>query len=572
MGKLKVAFTTADHTVETAEKTFKSMVGILGETDQAVEASNHLAQLTKNEKELASWTNIAAGVYATFGDSLPLEGLTEAANETAKVGKVTGPLADALNWVGISEDQFNDKLAKCNNEKERSTLITNTLSKAYEEAGTEYREVNGDLIESREATAEFNKALADLASIMTPVITKITELATVLINKFNGLDENTKNIILKITLLAAAIGPVIIVLGQLISSGGVIFGVLSKISGAIAGVSAGTGTLSSVLTVLTGPVGIVIAAITALVGVFTYLYNTNEQFRIKAQETWNNLVNLFQNTVMPVINNLKNLVMNVINTIISILQQLWSFVEPFFTEMFMWLMDFWNNTGSEIFENVMGFVNGLIDLVSMIWNNVISPLINFLLENLKPAFSFVFGFISEVVQNFGNTIGSIIKSITGIFKGIIDFITGVFSGNWEKAWQGIKDIFKNIVSGLANIIKSPINNIISLINGFINGINKVKVPDWVPSIGGKGINIPKIPYLAKGGIVDKATLAMIGEGKSAEAVIPLDNTLTKYMAEALREAGGRNNSIVVNFYPQQMTEAELNNAFNYINRKFGILY
>lgn len=220
----------------------------------------------------------------------------------------------------------------------------------------------------------------------------------------------------------------------------------------------------------------------------------------------------------------------------------------------------------------MGFVNGLIDLVSMIWNNVISPLINFLLENLKPAFSFVFGFISEVVQNFGNTIGSIIKSITGIFKGIIDFITGVFSGNWEKAWQGIKDIFKNIVSGLANIIKAPINNIISLINGFINGINKVKVPDWVPSIGGKGINIPKIPYLAKGGIVDKATLAMIGEGKSAEAVIPLDNTLTKYMAEALREAGGRNNSIVVNFYPQQMTEAELNNAFNYINRKFGILY
>ena len=422
---------------------------------------------------------------------------------------------------------------------------------------------------------EMSGALESLAikvqQMLAPYITEAANKIQELINKFMELPESTQKTILAITGIAAIIGPVLLILGQVITSISAISGVLSTFFGWIANASAGIGGLSKVLTVLTGPVGIVIAAITALVGVFTYLYNTNEQFRNKAQETWNNLVNLFQNTVMPVINNLKNLVMSVINTIISILQQLWSFIEPFFTEMFTWLMDFWNNTGSEIFENVMGFVNGLIDLVSMIWNNVISPLINFLVENLQPAFSFVFGFISEIVKNFGNTIGSIIKSVTGIFKGIIDFITGVFSGNWEKAWQGIKDIFKNIVSGLANIIKAPINNIISLINGFINGINKVKVPDWVPGVGGKGINIPQIPYLAKGGIVDKATLAMIGEGKSAEAVIPLDNTLTKYMAEALRKAGG-NNSIVVNFYPQQMTEAELDNAFNYINRKFGILY
>lgn len=422
------------------------------------------------------------------------------------------------------------------------------------------------------AMDSFNQSLGTLTESLMPVLTSIIQKITDWMNQFNKLDQGTKDLVLKLVLLVGAIGPILIIVGKIISAGGVIVGLFSKISGAIAGLSAGTGALSSALTFITGPVGIVIAAITALVGVFTYLYNTNEQFRIKVQETWNNLVILFQNTVMPVINNLKNLVMSVINKIISILQQLWSFVEPFFTDMFMWLMDFWNNTGSEIFENVMGFVNGLIDLVSMIWNNVISPLIDILVKKFEPIWSFIFGIVSEVVKKFGDTIGSIIKSVTGYFKGIIDFITGVFSGNWEKAWQGIRDIFKNIVSGLANIMKAPINSTISLINGFINGINKVKVPDWVPGIGGKGISIPQIPYLAKGGIVDKATLAMIGEGKSAEAVIPLDNTLTKYMAEALREAGGRNNSIVVNFYPQQMTEAELDNAFNYINRKFGILY
>ena len=84
------------------------------------------------------------------------------------------------------------------------------------------------------------------------------------------------------------------------------------------------------------------------------------------------------------------------------------------------------------------------------------------------------------------------------------------------------------------------------------------------------IGIPNIPKLAKGGIVDTSTLAMIGEGNSSEAVIPLDKTLTRYMAEAMKQAGGQ--SIVVNFYPQEMTTAEMDKAYNYINRKFGLAY
>lgn len=92
-------------------------------------------------------------------------------------------------------------------------------------------------------------------------------------------------------------------------------------------------------------------------------------------------------------------------------------------------------------------------------------------------------------------------------------------------------------------------------------------------VGGIGFNFPYLNKiaLAKGGIVTGPTNALIGEGKSAEAVIPLDQTLTKYMAEAMKEAGGAG-GITVNFYPQKMTEAELDNAFNYINRKFGLAY
>lgn len=175
MGKLEAAFTSAGHTTETARKSFQEMVGILGETDQSVEAVNHLARLTKNQQELTKWTDIATGVYATFGDSLPIEGLTEAANETAKVGQVTGPLADALNWAGISEDDFNKKLENCNTEQERATLITETLSKTYQGAADIYKEVNKDLIASREATANMSTAMSEMGRVAMPIATALKQ-------------------------------------------------------------------------------------------------------------------------------------------------------------------------------------------------------------------------------------------------------------------------------------------------------------------------------------------------------------------------------------------------------------
>lgn len=130
MGKLDTAFVTNGHSTDAAKKTYQDLQAVLGDTDVSVEAANHLAVMTDNEKDLQTWTDICTGVFTTFGDSLPIEGLTEAANETAKVGEVTGPLADALNWAGISEDAFNEKLAKCSTEQERQKLISNRLAHA----------------------------------------------------------------------------------------------------------------------------------------------------------------------------------------------------------------------------------------------------------------------------------------------------------------------------------------------------------------------------------------------------------------------------------------------------------
>lgn len=177
MNRLETAFITSGKTTEQARKSYSDFYAVLGESDRSVEAVNHLAKLCNSEEELANWSNICAGVSATFGDSLPIEGLTEAANETAKVGKVTGPLADALNWVGISEDGFNEKLTACNSEQERSALITNALTEAYNDAAWQFKQTNAEIMAAREAQAQLDSSMGLLGQTAEGIVSPLKAIA-----------------------------------------------------------------------------------------------------------------------------------------------------------------------------------------------------------------------------------------------------------------------------------------------------------------------------------------------------------------------------------------------------------
>jgi len=190
-GKLQTAFEAAGYSVEDAEKAYTEFYKILGDIDTATEASQLLAQLADNEEDLSEWTNIAAGVYGTFGDALPIEGLIEAANETAKVGEVTGTLADALNWAGISEDEFNEKLAACSSESERNNLIMQTLSQTYDEASEAFYRNNESIIAAREAQAQLDDTLAGLgetiANVKNSIASELVPSVASIIEAFNGI-------------------------------------------------------------------------------------------------------------------------------------------------------------------------------------------------------------------------------------------------------------------------------------------------------------------------------------------------------------------------------------------------
>lgn len=551
------------------------------DTKELIKANQYLITTGENaEDSRRTISALADAIALTGGGNDELNRMASNLQQIRNAGKATSMDIRQFAYAGIDVYGILAETTGKNVEELKKMDITyedlsQALIKASSVGGKYYNgqaqmsdTLNGKISRLKKT---FQDLLGELSKSLMPIIDKLITKLQRVVDWFKGLDDNQKQVITRIGLFIAALGPVLMIIGKIISFAGTIFSILSKVAGFIGKVTSGVSGLSGVLSVITGPVGIVIGVIGALIAAFKYLWDTNEAFRAKVMEVWASIQELYTSSIQPLIEKIKGFIGGIIQGITTALQQLWAFLEPYVTEICTWLLDFWNNYGREIVSNIVDVISGIIDIIQPIWTSVIQPIISWLSEQLMPVFTTVFSSIVNVVKVAGNYIGEVFKSITGILKGIIDFITGVFSGDWEKAWNGIKDIFRNIVSGFAAIIKAPINAMIGVINGFISGINQIKIPDWVPGLGGKGITISHIPLLAKGGVVDSATLAMIGEGKSPEAVIPLDRTLTKYMAEALKMAGG-NRNIVMNFYPQQMTEAELERAFNYVDRRFGILY
>ncbi|MEK4006097.1 phage tail protein [Paenibacillus sp. FSL H3-0333] len=217
-----------------------------------------------------------------------------------------------------------------------------------------------------------------------------------------------------------------------------------------------------------------------------------------------------------------------IDSILKIIQRLWDDVlKPIIMPFLAKVKELWDGTFKDIAKQMMEFVMNLIELGTMIYNKFISPLINYIIDSLAPAFVKGFNIALNIVTDVIKSIGGIIKGIMEVFNGLITFLMGAFTGDWGKAWNGVKDIFKGVFDSLWSIVKFPLNLIIDGVNQLISGLNKINIdiPDWVPGMGGKsfGVSIPSIPRLARGGIIDTPTIAQIGEA-GPEAVVPLENT------------------------------------------------
>lgn len=204
--RLISGFQSVGASAEQASQTYQRLFRFLGEADTANEAANLLAHLTTNEKDLAEWTTILQGVYAKFPDSLPIESLAEAANETARTGAVTGVLADALNWAGMSEDAMNAKLAQTSSLEEREALLRTTLNQLYGNAAVLYEKNNSAMLAYNESQYRLNQALAEATVYIYPLLTAINNLAATVLSVLKPAFETIAAVIIVfVQWIAAAI-------------------------------------------------------------------------------------------------------------------------------------------------------------------------------------------------------------------------------------------------------------------------------------------------------------------------------------------------------------------------------
>lgn len=204
-------------------------------------------------------------------------------------------------------------------------------------------------------------------------------------------------------------------------------------------------------------------------------------------------------------------------------------------------------------------------LIDKIWQ----PILNFIDKTFVKGFKLGFETLGKIVDNFKTNVDKAISGVKKIFEGIVTFVKGVFTRDWSTAWRGVVQVFETIVSGLANIFKYPLNLIIDGINLFLRGLNKVKVPDWVPGVGGKGFNIPEIPRLATGGVLNAGQLFIANEAgpelvgnygrktavlNNAQIVDAVSVGVYKAVSSALGSKGGESLNLTVKIGENRITD------------------
>lgn len=481
MGKLESAFQTAGHSSEVAKQTYSDLNAVLGDTGQAVEASQHLAVLAKNEQDLSTWTDICTGVYATFGASLPIEGLTEASNETAKTGVLTGGLVDALNWAGISEEKFQEKLDACSNEQERQKLIMDTLNSTYKDASDQYKETNKEVIESQKAQEKLTDAFAEIGRVGEPILTaikdKVAEMVEAAVPYLESFIQKTKDIITWVKENGDTIDKWVgVILGAgtaiglflLILNWGTIMGAAAK---AIRGVQGAVVAFNAVL--MANPIALIVSLIAGLVVAFIYLWNNVDGFRQFWIDTWKKIK---ENASAA-----------------------WEYIKKTFSNIGKWF--------SEKFREVQKAGKDAM-------------------ADIKKWFSDAYKSVTKTFSNIGSwfrdTFQTAWKNIKGVFSGWGSYFSGL--------WTQIKNKFSSIGSALGtamgNAVKSGLNRVISTVERAINkGIglinSAINLANKLPGVDVSKVPTVSLPRLAKGAVLEKGQVGLL-EGSGAEAVVPLE--------------------------------------------------
>lgn len=372
MGSLEVSSEKAGYSAEETAETYKTLYGVLADDQTAATTTANLQALQMEQDKLNLLTTATIGAWATYGDSIPIDGLAEAINETAQVGQVTGTLADVLNWAGVSEDEFNAKLAEIGDSAGRADLILQQLTEqGLTEAGEAWQQNNEALVENNQANAELQEQMALLGETVMPVFTQITELVAGLLEKFNGLDEGQQKTILTIIALVATLGPVISTIGNL--AGGV--GGLSKLFGTVSNTvlpALQTAFTSVFSFIAANPIVLLIAAI---VGLVALIATKGDEIQALLQKVDDFLQGIFAKDWTEVFGPVLG---GQLNTFFATVKDIWDAIKKIFDGVIDFIRGVftgdWERAWKGVTEIFGGIFDGLIALAKAPINGIIGLL------------------------------------------------------------------------------------------------------------------------------------------------------------------------------------------------------
>lgn len=472
-GRLNTAFEAAGYGADTAQEAYTEFYKILGDTDTATEASQLLAQLAENAQDVSTWTQIAAGASGTFGDSLPIEGLIEAINETAKVGTVTGVLADALNWVGISEDKFNEKLADCSSESERNRLIMETLAGQYDAATEAFYRNNEALVASRESQVLMDQSLGKLGDTISTLKSQLQSefMPTIsgVVDAFNSLLQGTSG---AGDQFAAAIQNFVQVaveqLPQMITTGAqIVGGLVSGVIQALPQLKETASTMfSNFLLYLQENLPQMISA-----GLQTLL-----SFSGSLRENAGQLVDAALNLVRTLGNGIIQSLPALIENIPAIVSNIAGIINDNAPKLLI--------TAGEL---ILNLVKGLIQNIPVIIQNI--PQIIKAIVDVIMAFDWL-NLGSSLIKSIGNGIrnmaGNLTQTVKSVIQHPIDFIKGLVV-NFKNMGQNLMQFLSSGISGMGSSVVNAVKNILNVAINWIKNLPSQAVQwgkDFIQGLAG----------------------------------------------------------------------------------------
>lgn len=269
-------------------------------------------------------------------------------------------------------------------------------------------------------------------------------------------------------------------------------------------------------------------------------------------EKWGLLQNQFKVAFEPVamavfdgMAELMPVVANIMEKMAPVIAELVNELTPFVNELFIKFAEIFELVGpvlvelaSSILPPLMAIIKALLPPLMQVYKELLPPLIE-LLTALAPVITLLATLLGTALTQAINILLPYVTGIINVFSDVLNFLTNIFTGKWGEAWENVVGIFKSVFSMFVNYAFSPLNTVIGLINTVISGLNMIKLPDWVPGIGGKGINIPEIPMLslpkfATGGFTDGLSIA--GEA-GTEAIISFDKAYRDKNIDIWEKAG-----------------------------------